>query len=299
MKSIRLGSLAPRGALATLLALVLILPSNWGCALFPDPIPPAFDTVSIRTEVERNKQDVMKGDFRAFSTLRGVLVGVATGAPVFAVIGGAGAFSIFVFACAPSLFFYPICVLVATVIGAAGGFVVGLFGGVAVGMIGGLPSKTANEVTEVLAHIEDGRRFDADFLHAMQRAIPEEKQADAADAEGVVTARLEKFDLRQHSKDRLSIRLWASMVQTWQGEDGKSKENTCKYRFDSKRSPAETLLVDGGVAFGEVVTLGMETFAGWMNRDLESFATQTELDKSESEPKTCYRDKRWYQFFRR
>jgi hypothetical protein len=278
------------------LVISLSLPGSWGCAFFRDPVPPGFDRISIQAHVERDKHGNLAGDLVAYSTLKGVLVGTVTGVPTFAIAGGAGAFGISVLACSPTLIFYPFCVFFWTVAGFIGGAVVGLVGGIWVGAVGGLPSETAKEVTEVLARLETDRSFEDDMLTAMQGAIPLEKQVDAADAAAVVSARLDEFDLRQHSKDRLSVRLKASMVQAWQIEGEKPKENTCKYRYTSEKKEAETWLADSGVAFGEALTEAIETFARWMNRDLEAFATETELPKTEEDPRSCFQERHWYNF---
>jgi hypothetical protein len=87
------------------------------------------------------------------------------------------------------------------------------------------------------------------------------------------------------------------MVQTWKNEDGKQKKNKCKYRFDSERKPVETWLEASGVAFGETMTQGFETFARWMKRDLEAFASKTELPRSDDAPRSCYRAPRWYRMY--
>ena len=284
----------PRGVLALLLV-VALLPASGGCAWFR-AVPPGFDTVSIQVEVERDKQGNVDGDLEAYSTLKGMLVGAITGGPTFAIAGGAGGFALGVWTCAatgPFIILYPVCVAALTVIGFVGGFAVGLVGGVTMGAIGGLPSEVADEITAVLAKLEEHRSFDEDFLAAMQRAIPKEKQVDGATAMATVTARFDEIDLRQHSGDRVSLRLWASMVQTWV-EDGKEEESTCKYRYDSERKEATTWLADGGVSFGEAARQGLETFARWMNRDLEAFAAETELDDTEEDPDSCFQEKHWY-----
>jgi hypothetical protein len=291
-------NLDSRRALASFLILIVMLPSSWGCALFTDPVPPGFDTIAIQVEVERDKPGDIEGDLRAFSTLNGVLVGALTGIPTFAVAGGIGGFGVGALLCAPTLLLYPFCVAVAIAIGFVGGAVVGLFGGVTVGIIGGLPSETAKEVTAVLARLEENRTFDEDLIMAMRGAIPEQKQVEEADAAAIVTARLEKFDLRQHSKDQLSLRLWASMLQSWEENPGeRPKRKTCEYRYDSEKKGVEIWLADGGIAFREAVTLGIETFARWMNADLEAFASETEFDETEEDPASCFKEDRWYRFF--
>ena len=298
MNSTQPNKLTPHGTLASLLVLLVVLPSSWGCAFFGDPVPPGFDTVSIRVEVERDKSGDIEGDLRAFSTLNGVLVGALTGVPTFAVAGAVGGLGVGVLICAPTLIFYPFCVAGAIAVGFIGGAVVGLFGGIAVGIIGGLPGDTAKAVTAALARLEENRSFDEDFLTAMRFAIPEQKQAEEADAQAIVTARLEKFDLRQHSKDQLSLRLWASMLQSWEEAPGRRpNRKTCEYRYDSEKKDAESWLADGGIAFREAVTLGLETFARWMNSDLEAFASGVEFDESEEDPESCFREDRWYRLF--
>lgn len=278
-----------------LLLVAALLPGGWGCAWFLDE-PPAFDRVAIKVEIERDGQGNPSGDLEAYSTLKGMLVGAVTGGPSFAIAGGGGGFAIGVWTCAatgPLIILYPVCVAALTVIGFVGGFAVGLVGGITMGIIGGLPSEVAEEVTLVLSRIEEQRSFDEDFLNAMQSAIPKEQQAESAEADATVTARFDEIDLRQHSGDRISLRLWASMVQSWV-EDDDEKERTCQYRWDSEKKEAETWLADGGVSFRESVTLGFETFASWMNRDLEAFAAQTELDDTEEDPDSCFQERHWY-----
>ena len=290
-------SFTPRGALASFLVLIVLLPSTWGCAFFGDPVPPGFDAISIQVEVERDKPGDIEGDLRAFSTLNGVLVGALTGVPSFAIAGGIGGLGVGVLVCAPTLILYPFCVAGAIFVGFVGGAIVGLFGGIAVGIIGGLPSETAKEVTAVLARLEENRSFEDDLMTAMRGAIPERKHAEEANAQAIITARLEKFDLRQHSKDQLSLRLWASMLQSWEEDPGgRMNRKTCEYRYDSDKRDATLWLADGGIAFREAVTLGIETFARWMNHDLEAFASGTEFDETEEDPASCFREERWYRF---
>jgi hypothetical protein len=283
--------------LAWLLVLAVLLQGNWGCGAFRSPDPPDFEKIEIRAEVERDKRGQLEGDLNAYTTLKGVLVGTVAGLPSGGFVGGSIAFGAGFLACGTTAFLWPFCVFAATVTGAVIGGVVGLLGGGVMGFIGGLPSETAKEVTEVLAHLEEGRRFEEDLRAAVRQVVPEEKQVEGPDAAGVLTARLEQFDLRQHSKDRLSVLLRGSMVQTWNGEDGKQKKNRCKYRFDSEKKPAETWLEAGGAAFGETMTRGFETFARWMKRDLEAFASKTELPKSDDAPRSCYRAPRWYRLY--
>lgn len=266
--------------------------------MFRDPDPPTDRKVSIQAQVERDKKGNLEGDLEAYSTLKGVLVGTVAGVPTVGFTGATIALGAGFIACGVTAFLWPICVMITTAMGAVVGGVVGLVGGGVMGFVGGLPSNVAKEVTVALSHVEEGRRFDDDFLASVKRAVPQEKQADeSSEATTILTARLQDFDLRQHSKDRLSVRLRASMVQTWQDEKGKQRKNTCKYRYDSERKPAETWLEGGGGAFGEAVTQGLDTFARWMNRDLDAFATKTELARNGQDPRSCYQRPRWYRLY--
>ena len=283
-----------RSALALVLSLSLLAVP--GCAWYA-AVPPGFEKISLRAQVERDDEGKIEGDLVAYSTLKGVLVGSVVGLPSGAITGGGIGVGVGFLTCAPTLFLYPLCVALTAIAGVVIGATVGLLGGGVMGFIGGLPSKTAKEVTADLARLEEGRNFDADLLAAVRAAIPAEKQVDDAHAEGVVTARLDEFDLGQHWKNRLTVRLRASMLQAWTPPGEKPKEKTCKYRYTSEKQDAETWLAGDGAPFGEAFTRGMQEIARWMNRDLEAFAAQKELPKTESDPASCFHEKRWYRWF--
>ena len=86
------------------------------------------------------------------------------------------------------------------------------------------------------------------------------------------------------------------MEQEWKDEAGELKKNTCNYRLDSDRKPAESWLAEGGVAFREAVDKSINTFAAWMNSDLEAFATEIEFKKTDDSPRSCFHEKRWFSF---
>lgn len=283
-----------RSALVLVLSLSLLAAP--GCAWYA-AVPPGFERISLHAQVERDDEGKIEGDLTAYSTLKGVLVGFVVGAPSAAVAGGGIGLGVGFLACAPTLFLYPLCVFFAAVTGAVIGAAVGLVGGGVMGGIGGLPSETAKEVTADLARLEEGRHFDDDLLAAVRAAIPAAKQVDDAHADAVVTARLDDFDLGQHAKDRLSVRLRASMLQAWTPPGEEPEQKTCKYRYTSEKKDAEGWLAEGGAPFGEAVTRGMQEIARWMNRDLEAFATGRELPKTDGDPASCFREKRWYRWF--
>lgn len=283
-----------RSALVFVLSLSLLAAP--GCAWYA-AVPTGFEKISLRGQVERDDKGQIEGDLVAYTTLKGVLVGLATGLPSGAITGGAIGTGVGFLACAPTMFLYGLCVFAAALTGVVIGAAVGLVGGGVMGFIGGLPSETATEVTADLARLEEGRKFEDDLLAAVRAAIPAEKQTDDANADAIVTAQLDEFDLGQHWKDRLTVRLRASMLQAWTPPGKELKQKTCKYTYTSEKQDAATWLADGGAAFGEAVTRGMQEIARWMNRDLEAFATGKELPETETDPASCFHEKRWYRWF--
>jgi hypothetical protein len=283
-----------RSALVLVLSLSLL--SAPGCAWYA-AVPPGFEKISVHAQVERDDEGKIEGDLVAYSTLKGVLVGTVVGLPSGAVTGAGIGTGVGFLACAPTLLFYPLCVFFTAVTGVVIGAAVGLLGGGVMGFIGGLPSETAKEVTADLARIEEGRRFDDDLLAAVRAAIPAEKQTDDDHAEAIVTARLDEFDLGQHWKKRLTVRLRASMLQAWTPPGEEREQKTCKYTYTSEKQDAASWLAEGGARFGEAVTRGMQEIARWMNRDLEAFAEKKELPATETDPASCFREKRWYRWF--
>jgi hypothetical protein len=281
---------------ALVLVLSLSLLAAPGCVWF-SAVPTGFERISLRAQVERDAQGGPEGDLVAYSTLKGVLVGSVVGLPSAAITGGGIGVGIGFLGCAPTLFLYPLCVALAGLAGVVIGAAVGLVGGGVMGGIGGLPSETAKQVTASLSRLEEGRNLDDDLLAAVRAAIPQGKQVDAANAQATVTARLDEFDLGQHARDRLSVRLRAAMVQDWRPPGEEPKQKTCRYRYTSEKTEAETWLAGDGAPFGEAVTRGMQEIARWMNRDLEAFATGRELPKTETDPASCFREKRWYRWF--
>ncbi len=259
----------------SLLAPVLVS----GCALFKDPVPPRFDAIHIRGEVRTDRGGELKGDTHADTTIKGALIGAGGGAVTGATAGGAIGLT-----CGPIA--VVVCVPAGMVLGGAGGGMVGMVAG----GIGGLPWRTAGEVNERLAHLQRTREFPEEVRSAVATAVPDEIQAPVEEADAIVTARLDKVDLRQHWSERLSFRMWASMTQEWDRDSAEPKTNTCKYVYTTPKADVEDWLLDGGFAFGEAFTGSIDTFARWMARDLEAFATRTPQPKSDDAPETCFQD---------
>ena len=114
--------------------------------------------------------------------------------------------------------------------------------------------------------------------------------AAAARPDAIVVASLDEVDLRQHTSDRLSIRLWSSMDMRWDLEAEEATVRTCKYEWTSEKADVEDWLLEDGKRFHEAFSEGIGTIAGWMARDLEAFATRTELRGSDDTPPSCYQD---------
>jgi hypothetical protein len=276
-----------RSALTSL----LVLACSVGCASLREPMPPGFERVSLRAEVARNGARV-EGDLNAHTTAQGAIIGAAIGVPIGAILGFGAGTGISIAACDdwPDLI---VCIPAWMFGGMFGGAVVGSATGALIGSLDGLPSETAEKVEARLVRLEEGRKFDDELLAALRAAVPQAKQVDAADAEATVTARLDEFDLTQHLRDRLSVRLRASLVQVWQPPGEAPKQNTCSYRYASEKRDAAAWLADDG-AFRKAVDEGVWTMARWMARDLEAFAAQKELPATTTEPASCFREARSY-----
>jgi hypothetical protein len=190
-----------------------------------------------------------------------------------------------------------------------GGLDVGAISGAIIGGIGGLPRDTAKQVNEILSRVDTSRQFAEEVVVALQEAVPEEKQAKAAaiedvvpggrtgqvvarpgfEPDGIVIGRLDEVFLRQHSSERLSIRLRSSMDVTWNLGAGQPLVRTCKYEWTSEVAEVEDWLLDDGKRFDAAFSDGIRTTARWMARDLEAFARRTELPKTADAPESCYR----------
>jgi hypothetical protein len=284
-------------AVAVSLSFLLVLEFGAGCALFggPQPVPPLFERIAVRTTVDMTDEGELEGDLHGDTTVKGAAIGLGTGA-----IGGGGAgFWVGTATCAPAALFYGICVALVTV----AGVVIGGIGGMVVGGTTGLPWKAAGEVNEVLAELQRERSFDRDFAAAVRSAIPAEKQlrldvaavsqpgvasGPRSDTEAIVLARLDEVDLRQHMGQRMSLRVLASITQEWESDGGELASNICRYEYTSPTHDVEDWLLNDGKAFDDYLTEGMSSIARWMARDLEAFRTRTARPETDGEPATCF-----------
>ncbi|MBW2281310.1 MAG: hypothetical protein JRG76_01850 [Deltaproteobacteria bacterium] len=223
----------------------------------------------------------LEGDLHGDSAVKGVTIGFGAGA-----ITGAGAgFGYGLIVCVPTAFFYPFCVVATTFVG----FVVGAGTGLVAGGSTGLPWKTTGEVNTILERLQhEPGRVTRELEKAVKTAVPRKRQVGKDRAEAIVTARVDEFDLRQHFRQRLSLRMKASMMQEWQSNGGPPKTNTCEYVYTSSTMDVEDWLLHDGKLFTDTVNEGIGTFARWMARDLDAFSTRRAELETELAPATCF-----------
>jgi len=277
----------------SLLLAVLIAP---GCAYWGKPDPAAFERMEIQGWAKTDDEGKLKGDLEARTTLKSALIGSGMG---FVTVGGIGVGAAFL-SCTPTALFYPLCLMVAIPVLGGGGAIVGLVGGSIIGGIGGLPLETAVQVNEILLELQRTRNFSEEIRAAMSAAVPSDKQLDRSRADegrledlqpdATVIARLDEVKLRQHSSERVSLRMWASMAMHWELGDREPESRDCEYRYTSATFDIEDWLLEDGKLFHDTFTEGVDTFARWMARDLDAFATKTELPETDDAPETCFQD---------
>jgi hypothetical protein len=268
---------------------LLALEVGAGCALLrgEEPVPPGFERVALRSEVVVTDEGQLEGDLHGDSTVKGVAIGLGLGS----VSGGAIGFGWGTIACVPTaaggplaVILYPVCVFAFTGVGVIAGGTSGMVAGGSTG----LPWKTTNEVNAILDTFPSQRDFGHEFRGAVETAVPGETQVGEDGAEAVVTARLDDFDLRQHLRQRLSVRMRASMVQQWPANGGEGKTRTCAYEYTSPTMDVEDWLLHEGELFGQTFDSGVHTLAGWMARDLRAFALRSPEPQTEFAPATCF-----------
>jgi hypothetical protein len=277
----------------SLLLAVLIAP---GCAFWGKADPAAFERMDIQGRAELDDDGKLEGDLNADTTVKSALTGAGAGIVTMGGLGAATGLAVST-GCGP---FLPLCVGPAVAVWGGGGAVVGLLGGSIIGGIGGLPRETAEQVNEILLELQRTRDFPEEIRAAMAASVPAEKQLDRSRADegrpehlkpdAIVTARLDEVKLRQHYSDRVSLRMWASMIMDWELDTEEPNSRTCEYRYTSATADIENWLLQDGKLFHDTFTEGVDTFARWMARDLEAFATKTELPETDDAPETCFQD---------
>jgi hypothetical protein len=122
----------------------------------------------------------------------------------------------------------------------------------------------------------------------VKATVPARRQVSEDRAEAIVMARLDDVDLRQHWRQRMSLRMKAEMTQKWERDSEDPPINTCKYVYTFPTYEVEDWLLEDGKAFDVAFTDGISAFAHWMARDLEAFSTRTGQPEAVDEPATCF-----------
>jgi len=149
-----------------------------------------------------------------------------------------------------------------TLVGGGAGAVSGATAGVLIGGLQGLPSKKAEQVTEILAGLPRTRDFQEELRSAVEAAVPEDRRATSDRAEA--TAILQLTALEQH--------LRAKMTLEWGPKRG--DRDSRSYEYETPDRHVDEWLSEDGAAFGTSLTEGIDTIAGQMSRDLLSPAPQ-------------------------
>lgn len=182
----------------------------------------------------------------------------------------------------------PICLPINVIAFGGVGAIGGLFVGAGAGAFSGLSRGTAGDINRVLERIERSRHLEAELQTAMNAAVSAEKLVTPEQADGVVTARIDEFDLRQHFRSTLSMRLSGSMIQTWDDGGPEPSTRTCEYDYWTVSQGSDEWLLDDGQAFDDAFTSGIETLSVWMARDLEAFSQRRAEPETETAPATCF-----------
>lgn len=264
-----------------------------GCSVLKQPTPPGFDVISIEGTVRSRDEDSQRisGTNEGRTRLRNSLV--AGG--VLGTAGGITGVGLAAAGCGPSTFLFPVCFVVVGPAFGGIGFVGGALVGTGVGVATGLEGDTATRLTDASIRVQQLRTDLAPALAAsVADRLPPEIEADQT-ATARVTVRLDEFDLRQFTGQRVSVRLRASMTQRWPAaEDDESLEKICRYEFESDRRDADDWAAADGAALNEALSTSLERFGLWMANDLEAFRNREERSETDKMPATCYRDPRWW-----
>ena len=214
----------------------------------PKPLPPlsSFAVVSETGTVKRVK---------ASSTAKEAIGGVADGAYSGSQIGGVAAV-----ACGPAaaLCFFP------------GMFIGMVVGGTAVGIsrgMKGLPGEVAKEVDNSLARLDVRRDFDRELETALVSALGD-RIAEPESAAALIRLRLLRIDLRQHSKDRISLVMHADMTVGWDLSAKKPKRKSNRYQHGTETLHVDEWLANDGEGFSRGIDLCIARVSEAMARDL-------------------------------
>lgn len=91
---------------------------------------------------------------------------------------------------------------------------------------------------------------------------------DADLAAGLIDLHITRFELLQHSADRLSLRLRATMTVTWNRTARKPTTQTNRYDYETAREAVADWLADDGARFDSGISDCVERIGRAMVRDL-------------------------------
>ncbi len=214
------------------------------------PPLPGFERIAVVTEGAARED--LKADSTAGKAAAGAAGGAAGGAATGAAIG---------LACGPlALFCVPVGVVVGGVTGAAAG-------GITQGGKG-LSKAHSKQVNEVLDQLQADLDISDRLQLTLRDALPSQMQADPVQADALVTVKVRLLELRQHSDERVSLRLTADMHSVWDRDLPKSSDQTNHYEFETAREYVEDWLTNDGEGFRLGLEQCIQRVASSMARDL-------------------------------
>lgn len=221
-----------------------------GCSSTPKAKPvPTLPTLAISSATSGSK------DLGADSTTGKAAAGVGKGAA-----GGAASGAVGGLVCGPLLW---LCVPLGAIVGGVTG---GVAGGISEGLKG-LPSDVARQVEEVLGRIDASRDLEQELHTALATAL-DTRIVDLDSSAGLIDLRMTRFELLQHSSDRLSLRLRATMTVTWDRTAKKPKTQVNEYEYETAREEVAEWLAEDGARFDSGISDCIDRIGRAMLRDL-------------------------------
>lgn len=250
-------------ALAPILGLGLVITP--GCAMLKGPAPePEFVTVAI---VTRGQSDI---DLEADSTTDSALVGGGAGA-VGAGLVGAGTGAAVGAATGP---FAPAAIPIGAAVFGAFAAAAGATTGLVVGALQGLPEEKAEQVTQILVVLAEGRDFQGELRSSVESSVPEGRRATSGRADATAVLQLSEIELEQHMSDVISLHMEAAMTLEWRPEGQALRSKSYDYVYDTPERHVDQWLLDDGKAFDVAFTGGIDDIARRMLRDIKSPASR-------------------------
>lgn len=152
------------------------------------------------------------------------------------------------------------------------GLVVGGVGGMFYG-VSGLSVEDAEKINAILTAIDARRDLRADLAAALAHIVPAERQSGPDDATLDASVRIERFRLKQHGGEVLSLRLQSSMRLAWDKAGGEWRASrSFEYESDSRTQGVDAWIADGEAGFDTAISACLEDAARQMRVHLLRFA---------------------------